>query len=169
MATLITRFRDRRGPSPTGENVIVKNEMWSCCPYCHLEHERKVELNVSPIIGGGLKCPSCGRRWDSPAAFNAATKELIERVAKDAPWLLDRPTKEEVAQEEAWQKEMDESIRKHKASLPKSWSPYFNPDDAPVVRGVDGFKDDPLRKDANDDSGVASDDATAGGNGSSGV
>lgn len=149
MASIITRLRDRRGPSPTGENVIVKNEMWGCCPYCHLEHERRVELNVSPIIGGGIKCTGCGRRWDSPEAFNAAVKTLIERVANDAPWVLDRPTKEEVAEEEVWQRTMDENIRKHKASLPSDWSPYVNPDDAPVVVGVQG------RKDVDDPSGVA--------------
>lgn len=148
MANLITSFRSRRGPSPTGENVIVKNEMWGCCPYCHLEHERRVELNVSPIVGGGLKCPGCGRRWDSPEAFNVAAKALIERVAKEAPWLLDRPTKEELEEEAIWQREMDENIRKHKAGLPSDWSPYFNPDDAPVVVGVQG------RKDASDDSGT---------------
>jgi hypothetical protein len=151
MANLITGFRGRRGPSPTGENVVLKNPKWGLCVYCDLEHEREVRLLrllQSPIIGGGVKCPGCGRRWDSPEEYNAAAKALVERIADDAPWLLDRPTREEVAEEEAWQKEMDESIRKHKASLPSDWSPHFNPDDAPVVMGING------RKDADDTSGT---------------
>lgn len=156
---IITRLtRGRKGPAPTAESVVVKDAQ-GCCPYCHLEHSRKVEVNASPIIGGGIKCPSCGRRWHDWQDFGAAAKALIERVAKEAPWIIDElngPTKEEKAEEEQWQKQMDEAIRKHKKSLPKDWwpTPFGGKEDSYRYNiGVDGFKDD-VREESDDAKGT---------------
>jgi hypothetical protein len=93
------------------------------------------------VVGGGIKCPGCGRRWRDADEYNADIKGIMERAVREAPELLDKPTKEEAAEQAAWDKEMDENIRKRKASLPSDWTPYINPEDAPIVLGVNGRKD----------------------------
>ena len=141
MANLITGFGPRKGPSPTGENVVARNPRWGTCLYCYLEQEREVKLLQSPVIGGGIKCPGCGRRWRDADQYNADIKGVVERAAREAPELLDKPTKEEVATQIAWDAKMAESVRKHKASLPSDWTPYVHREDAPIVLGVQGMKD----------------------------
>ena len=125
---------------PTGENVVARNPRWGTCLYCFLENEREVKLLRSPIVGGGVKCPGCGRRWHDAAAYNADIKAVMERAVSEAPELLDKPTKEERTEQETWDREMAESIRKHKASLPSDWTPYVHREDAPIVLGIDGRK-----------------------------
>ena len=65
---------------PTGENVVARNPRWGTCLYCFLENEREVKLLRSPIVGGGVKCPGCGRRWHDAAAYNADIKAAMERA-----------------------------------------------------------------------------------------
>ena len=162
----------------TVEPEVVMDDMWGCCPYCHMRQGWKVEVQHSRIWPHPIRCPQCGQTWVDPAEFNVDARRLVKRVMRENPHKIEQMNRTQEGEDwstfhnDALMERKEKQNRDHRMKFGKDWEPYYNDDAKPLyirTPGVEyaGRQDDqeaddnavgvPPRADAQQDNGHATD------------
>lgn len=150
--------------------VVMRSDLWGCCPYCHMRQEWKIRVERSPLWPHPLRCPQCGQSWASVGEFNADAKRLVKRVMRENPGKIENMNRH--PEEEEWKTFHNDALMERKerqdrecvARTGKHWSPHM-PGHEPITivnPGVDyGEGQDDTQ--AEGDAGAVADGPDGGG------